>query len=140
MHAPKIIKASYLSHLKPDLIETVRTYLEGGVNTSSTMELEKSVIQQIKRLDARVGNYKFLNYLIADIAESGRDLLDHHWALVTIVSGFDREIFPGGGETFLETECSIGHIQRSFLKSSSSSKFCWLSLLEQLLSSDRLVT
>ena len=89
-HAPKIIKANYLSHLKPDLIETMRTYLKGGVNTGSTMELEESVIQQIKRLDAGEGNYnitfiEFLNYLIADIAQSGRDSLDHHWAPVTIV-------------------------------------------------------
>ena len=89
-YAPKIIKANYLSHLKPDLIEKVRTYLKGGMHTISKLELEDSIIQQLKRLDAGEGNYnitfiEFLNYLIADIAESGRDSLDHHWAPVTIV-------------------------------------------------------
>ena len=90
MYAPKIIKANYLSHLKPDLIEKVRTYLKGTMHNNSKLELEDNIIQQIKRLDAGEGNYniafiEFLNYLIADIAESGRDSLDHHWAPVTIV-------------------------------------------------------
>ena len=82
----RIIKANYLSHLKSDLIEELRAHLKEGMK----LELEESIMQQIERLDAGEGNYnitfiEFLNYLIGDIAESGRDSLDYHWAPVTIV-------------------------------------------------------
>ena len=88
-YAPDIITANYLSDLKRDLVKEVREKLKRGENTSNT-ELDASTIQQIKRLDAGVGNYKitfleFLNYIILQITDFGRKSLDYHWAPITVV-------------------------------------------------------
>ena len=88
-YAPIIITANYLSDLKQDLVKEVREKLKRGKNISNT-ELDASTIQQIKRLDAGVGNYKitfleFLNYIILQITDFGRKSLDYHWAPITVV-------------------------------------------------------
>ena len=87
--AANIIKANYLSSLNPELIESVREELKNG-SYDLSKGLEETVTQQIRRLDAGFGNFQitfgeFLNYIVVFASEFGRNLLDYHWAPLTVM-------------------------------------------------------
>ena len=88
-YAPDIIIANYLSNIKNVLVNEVREKLKRGESILNS-ELNENIIQQIKRLDAGVGNFKitfseFLNYIIVQSTVFGRKSLDYHWAPITVI-------------------------------------------------------
>ena len=87
--APEIIQANYLTHLDEELIKQTRKNLKEG-NTDPILGLTDHVIQQIKRLEAGLGNYnitlmEFLNYILVISAQSGRESLEYHWRPITLI-------------------------------------------------------
>ena len=88
-YAPDVIIANYLSNIKNVLVNEVREKLKRGESILNS-ELNENIIQQIKRLDAGVGNFKitfseFLNYIIVQSTVFGRKSLDYHWAPITVI-------------------------------------------------------